>query len=420
MFVKCAYMRIVVLILLWVGSAVPVKGQYLGNQQLSEDARISLLTIFPGDELYTAFGHTAIRVYDPASGLDVVYNYGTFDFGEPGFYWKFIRGELRYFLSRAPFALVYDHYREVERRAMVEQILRMNREKKQQLFTFLEENYRPENRYYAYDFFFDNCATRVRDVFERVLADHLAYPEAVEPPAPTFRRLLDPYMADRPFLHTGMDLLLGQPADAPASLRDAFFLPLILMQGIGASRVYIGETWEPFVAATDTLFWIEGAGIPEPVPDWPTMLLWGIFVLSVSVTVRKAIEGKVRPFSPWGDGMLFTVAGLIGVVLMFLWLGTHHRVAAPNWNLLWAWPTHLLVGMLIFRKRPFRSGWKSYIIAASLAGWGVILGWRWIPQELPAALFPFVLLLIWRMAWMTWLYAWFQPSITADTKPSSI
>ncbi len=402
-------MRLLVLPLLWcVALAFPTWGQYIGDRTLSPEASISLLTILPGEELYTAFGHTAIRVRDPVHRLDLVYNYGTFDFEESGFYWKFIRGELRYFLSRAPFTLVSDHYRNVERRPIIEQALRLTPEERQQLFRMLEENYRPENRYYAYDFFLDNCATRVRDVFERVLGDHLAYPEAVEPPAPTFRRLLDPYLADRPLLHAGIDLVLGQPADARASLRDAFFLPLVLMEGIGASRIYTGSAWQPLVVRTDTLFWFEGAGLPEPVPNWPALLLWGILIISIGLTLRKGIEGRGRPYAPRGDSLLLGFVGLIGTVILLLWVGTHHRVAAPNWNLLWTWPTHLLLAIRIFKIGEFSSGWRRYLAVSSLAGLLVVGGWKLLPQELPATLLPLVLLLVWRTGWISFLYPWFH------------
>src|SRR5690606_31625041 len=125
--------------------------------------RISLLTCTPGSELYSVFGHSALRVVDSNAVTDIVYNYGTFDFNDPNFYSKFVRGKLNYYLSTEYFRDFVYGYR-LEGRGITEQVLLLTAEEKLALKKFLRENLKPENRHYAYDFFLDNCTTRLRDL----------------------------------------------------------------------------------------------------------------------------------------------------------------------------------------------------------------------------------------------------------------
>ena len=131
--------------------------------KLSEYAAISILTCEPGTDLYASFGHSAIRVQDPMMQLDIIYNYGIFDFYAPNFYTNFIKGKLTYTLGRQYFSDFLFEY-EMENRSVKEQVLRLDKNSRDRLFNFLEKNYRPENRDYAYDFFFNNCATKIRDL----------------------------------------------------------------------------------------------------------------------------------------------------------------------------------------------------------------------------------------------------------------
>src|SRR5690606_22569898 len=136
--------------------------------KLSPRAEISIITCGPGEELYSSFGHSAFRVKDPALKLDFAYNYGTFDFNKPNFYIKFAQGKLLYELSVSYFEdFVYNY--KIEGRWVKEQVLNLSQDEKNQLFNFLNINAQPENKEYLYDFFFDNCSTKIRDVLEEVL-----------------------------------------------------------------------------------------------------------------------------------------------------------------------------------------------------------------------------------------------------------
>ena len=225
---------------------------------LSPEAEVSLLTMLPGDEVYALFGHTAFRIADPALGLDRTYNYGTFDFEQPFFVVRFARGLLDYQLSVAPFERTLAEYRYMER-PIIEQRLDLSPEAKQRLFRFLETNYLPENRAYRYDFFFDNCSTRPRDALEAALGRRPDYNDYRAGSTATFRDLLQPYLDGAPLTDLGIDLGLGAPTDRVATHREAMFLPLELMRAYDAATL----DGRPLVAATDTLFWIDGAGLPD-------------------------------------------------------------------------------------------------------------------------------------------------------------
>ena len=143
---------------------------------LTDSSVISLITISPGRELDSRFGHSAIRVHDPNLKLDVAFNYGTFDFNTPGFYLKFLRGKLLYFVNAERFDQMYHVYMRMNR-SLKEQQLNLTLKERQEVFKFLIINYKPENRYYLYDFFFDNCSSRIRDVFKNILGSRLEFEE---------------------------------------------------------------------------------------------------------------------------------------------------------------------------------------------------------------------------------------------------
>lgn len=354
---------------------------------LSPEAEVSLLTMLPGDEVYALFGHTAFRIADPALGLDRTYNYGTFDFEQPFFVVRFARGLLDYQLSIASFERTLAEYRFLER-PIIEQRLDLSPEAKQRLFRFLETNYLPANRAYRYDFFFDNCSTRPRDALEAALGRRPDYGAYANAPDRTFRELLQPYLEAAPLTDLGIDLALGAPTDRVATYREAMFLPLELLGALDAASL----DGRPLVVATDTLFWIDGAGLPDDAFDWPTLVAWLLFALgaALSIAARRSAERQSAAFR--FDVGLFATVGIAGVILLWLWLGTEHSVTGPNWNLLWAWPTHLVAAFLL-TKRNLSPALRVYWAAAALVALGTVLLWPVLPQALHPAVRPVALLL---------------------------
>ena len=360
---------------------------------LSDGVEVSLLTMLPGREVYSLFGHSAIRVRDDAAGLDRTYNFGTFSFEQPFFVLRFLGGRLDYVLDTDPFDAVLRQYLAQER-PVIEQRLAVPPEAARALYARLEDNARPQNRAYRYDFFWDNCSTRLLDNLDAALvaagSPGVALPPSERPR--TFRQLLDPYWAGVPFVDVGANLALGLPPDRPASAREESFLPLELAAQLDRATV----SGRPLVTSRDTLFWVPGAGMPRPAPPVPTALAWAALALGLGATAWGGWRTRSRA-GRWGDALLFGAAGFAGLVVFLLWTATAHRVTGPNLNVLWAWPTHLAAAVALGRGGAGRR-WGLYLAAAAAVTTLVALAWTALPQALPAPLFPLAVLLAVRAA----------------------
>ncbi len=355
-----------------------------GRRLLSDGARVSLVTIVPGDKVYSIFGHNAIRVFDPERGIDTAYNYGTFTFGNPlVFTAKFGYGDLNYRLERQSFQRMVAFYPSEEGRPLVEQVLDLDGEQREEIYRFLEWNAAPENAYYRYDFYYDNCATRIRDLVEDVLGDQLVVD--VPDPDGSMRQLLDPYLVEKTWLHFVMDAGQGLPADAPATWRSELFLPDRL--AIWADKVRIrgpgGE--RPLVARTDSIGWTADRPAPRPAPPWPTIVMALVLVAVVWITALDLRqEGSGRP---WLDVPLFALLGCAGLVIVFLSFVSLHSVTRNNVNLLWALPTNLFLASALARK--VRRRWATGLLWVTAAAAALfVLGWALWSQELPLATLP--------------------------------
>lgn len=346
--------------------------------QLSPDARIFLLTATPGDELYSVFGHSAIRVTDPFYGLDEVYNYGTFDFDTPNFYLKFVRGQLFYKLSVVPHEYFLLEYR-YEGRGISEQVLNLSQKEKQDIYDFLQVNRQPGNEYYLYDFFYDNCATRIRDIVEI----HLA-PDWGDDPVPDYRRsfrdMLKPYLAYKPWARFGIDLVLGVPSDRKATPWHYMFLPDEMFLAFAQAR---HENGRPLVDRYSLV--LEQTFTPEkPSFFTPVFAAWLLLLLGVLSLFKIRIA---RVF----DKIYFSLLGIIGLVIMSLWFLSDHTATNANMNLLWALPTHLYFifkGNMIY---PIGIP-RHYFKIVFLLNLALLIFWPILPQALHPAFIPLILL----------------------------
>lgn len=347
--------------------------------------RVSLLTILPGSEIYSLWGHSALRITDPQQGLDITYNYGTFDFESGNFVLKFLHGNLDYTLSAYGFASGRRAY-EAQGRPIIEQTLNLAPAQQRRLAELLAVNLRPENRRYRYHFLFDNCSTRIRDMLEAALGEEVLHVPEPAGDAQTFRALIDPYQRAVPFLDAGIDVLLGAPADRPADPRERMFLPEYLMEAFGAARIGSGAATRPLVARTDTLLWIAEYGASGGRFPWGTAAAWLFFAVGLALTLRRS--GAVRAF----DAPFFLAIGLAGLLIAYLWFVSHHDVTNANRHLFWAWPTHALAGgVLLFRRSPSRP--LAFYMAAATAALSVsVLISPFVAQPFPAAWLPLALL----------------------------
>jgi hypothetical protein len=323
----------IVLFLLVPIVSLAQNGTILPTPDTSIRLRVSLLTVGVGDEIYASFGHTGIRIIDSSEGSDMVYNWGTFDGFQEGFETKFMRGKLLYYASAQTFVQfmsIYVH----EQRGVEEQQLFLSASQKRQLQSFIDDNLREENKYYKYDFLFDNCATRPRDVFPQTFGPSFKYGRTL--PADkqvTFRDEIKRYLAHLPWELLGINLLLGKKVDRVMSNEDAMFLPDYLRDGLGGASVN-GQS----VAGKPVRLLPPAPPLPQP-PNTPffVMLAFGAFIV-----VGSAIPG-IKPLATIAGYFMLIVTGLLGTLMLFMWIATDHQACQNNFNVLWALPTNLVI-----------------------------------------------------------------------------
>lgn len=374
---------------------------WLGITARAQDsAKCSLLTCSAGEEIYSLFGHTALRYEDPARGIDVVFNYGMFSFRVPHFALRFALGETDYQLGVTDFRRFAAEY-QWDERDVWQQTLNLTSREKQRLWEALTENYRPENRTYRYNFFYDNCATRPRDRIEACVDGRVEYAAAQDSTATvcTWRDLLHRYTEGHPWARFGIDLCIGSRADKPASYREQMFVPFYLQQYLrgacivseqGDRRPLVGEEVKVVDAAHTAQ---EESLLPSPMQA--ALLLWaGVTVLS--------IYGVRRRKSLWAlDGLLFGTAGVAGCILAFLAACSQHPAVSPNWLLLILHPLHLFcLPCVLIRVKKKRL--SRYMAANGVILTLFIVLLAPIPQFIPPAVLPLTLCLLVRCAsnWM--------------------
>lgn len=307
---------------------------------LSRDARISVLTCSPGAELYSLFGHTAIRVEDPATDTDLVFNYGTFDFNTPHFYLKYARGLLPYQLS----VTTYPHFLYVYRmdgRSVYSQSLLLDSIEKQRLFDLLAENYRPENRTYLYNFLFDNCTTRVRDLILHSTDTTIAWTTPAG--EKNFWNLLDEYLEASPWVQWGIHTILGQRGNRKATILEHMFLPDYFMYALDAAQVDNRR----LAGETKTLY---RAPEQEPHTPWYRHPLF-VFAAGCALLTLLLLRFRNRRLLNAVAFLFFLFTGIVGCLIVFLGAFTAHPITAPNWNILWANPLNLAVLPFLFTAR---------------------------------------------------------------------
>lgn len=325
---------------------------YAFQFQLSDDAEASVLTFGPGNSLNDAFGHNAFRIKDKAKGIDIVYGYGQYDFDAPNFYLKFARGKLNYLISRHFYSDIFNYYSR-ENRTINEQVLNLSTEQKQKLFHYLEDNYKPENRKYLYDFFYDNCATKIRDVLSTVTNNAITFkkPESFEPK--TFRTLIYEHVDKNSWGSFGIDVALGSVVDRQASANEFMFLPKYIHAFFEVSKINGNED---LVKSSNVLYKRKDDNSSGFI--FSPLVILGLLAIVILFITYKDFKGQKR--TKWLDITLFSLTGTIGILLLLLWFGTDHTATWQNYNLLWACPLNIIViGQLL--KAKIKNWVKSYL-----------------------------------------------------------
>lgn len=324
------------------------------KSQLSPQAEISVLTIGPGSSLNDSFGHSAFRVKDKEKYLDVVFNYGVYDFDTPNFYLKFAQGKLNYKLATNEYLDFFKFYI-AQNRTVKEQTLNLSQSEKLQLFDFLLNNTKPENKYYLYDFFYDNCATRIKDVINNGLNDHLIFSEPEGFTPKTFRQLIHSNLNQNSWGSFGIDIALGSVIDKKATDEEHMFLPKFIYTFFDTAT--FSNSGKPLVKQSRILFKKRNKSISSSFLTSPLMIFGVIGLLIIIITYRDYKNNKQ---SKWLDIVLFAITGFIGIFILLLWFATDHSATANNYNLLWAFPINLFVIGQLYKK-PTKKWFVKYL-----------------------------------------------------------
>lgn len=313
-----------------------------------EKASISLITVYPGKAIYSAFGHSAFRITDGRKKRDLLYNFGTFDFSDPSFIAKFVQGQLNYYLDIEKFKWAYKFYSEYEDRTMIEQTLNMNEEEIKSISDFLEKNAEPENKYYKYDFIKDNCSSRIRTVLDSALGGKIQYSSEViqRIHKTSYRSFIRSYLSGHPWFDLGIELALGRITDRPVSEEESFFLPLLVMDILDKSRAEDGRN---LVSKTEVIYKSSSPEKPAPRILTPPFILFSallIFEAALFIFNNKKIKKSGKGF----ELLAVIVNFLFGLLLFYLWFISDHSATKENFDILWCSPLNIIFIISFFLK----------------------------------------------------------------------
>ncbi|MFV0468298.1 MAG: DUF4105 domain-containing protein [Dysgonomonas sp.] len=378
---------------LFVGIFSSLKGQEL---ILTDSSQLSLLTCSPGPAVYEKFGHSAIRILDPSQGIDWVANWGIFDFDDPGFYVKFVKGDTWYSLA------VYEthHFIEGYKRRNVritEQVLNLTQEEKDELFQAILINNQPENRKYLYNYVFDNCATRARDIINAAVKPKIVV-DKLYVEKKTFREWVAGYTGKRSWVQFGIDLIFGKDADEIADAEEAMFLPEVVCGAYESASVVQNDSISaPLVAKTHILL---EKSKPDPAPSSLNIPLIATLLLLTIGLIITLLEHINKKYLRWFDFMLFLITGIGGIIIFYLMFFSIHPLVKNNFNLLWCNPLNLIIAVLVVIKSAKNIvKWYAslYAVLILVAFFAMALG----VQVLNVAFLPLLALMLFRaVSWI--------------------
>ena len=351
-----------------------------------ESTEISVLTCDPGNEIYSLFGHSALRIKNPINGQDLVVNWGLFEFSESQFQfgYDFAKGRLKYYMGIQLMSNFITEYRR-SKRGIREQVLNLSNQEKNQIIQLLEENYKPENRKYKYEFFYDNCSSRLRDVIKKVFGENINFYQSPKSNKFTFRETIHLYLESFPWLKLGIDLVLGKKIDKLVSNENLMFLPLNVEEIFDKSLVENNGSIKNLVKSKNTL--IESFENKNKLNNIE-FYSWILLAITLSLIVFK-LDKALRV---WSSLNLFII-GLLGIVLVFMWIGTDHNATKMNFNLLWASPFHFILIFCLIKK-----SWNNftywYLILSLILIFTTILFWFTLTQEFNSFVKPIILELV--------------------------
>jgi hypothetical protein len=364
---------------------------------LSENAEVSIITVGPGTNLNDSFGHNGFRIRDQSRNIDVIFDYGRFDFNTPNFYLKFAQGKLLYEIGSNNFDPFFNYYKK-QNRWIKEQVLNLNYSEKQALFKYLQTNIKPENKKYKYDFFYDNCATKIRDVIIEILGDKLEYKEDHITENYTFRELIQKNVKANSWGSLGMDIAIGAVVDRKARPIEYQFLPQYVFEGANNAVVIRNDAEVSLVKKYNYLF---EAKKQEPKSNFflSPFFVFGCLGLCLIFITYKDFKNNTRSRLP--DMLIFLITGIVGLALLLLWVATDHTATVNNYNLLWAFPFSILFVLHIYKKFP-RAWLRKYIFFLIMLLSLLAIHWTTGVQVFAVGLLPLLLAL-----GIRYIYVWY-------------
>ena len=355
--------------------------------QLSVYSEISIVTAGPGEELYEKFGQSAIRVKDPVLNLDLIYNYGIFDFNAPNFYSNFADGKMYYLLARYDFKYFLASYKK-DKRWLKQQVLNLNSVEKQQMFMYLENNVLKENATYLYDPFFDNCATKLRDILKLILTNAVILKSENIENNETLRGLMNHKIYWNTWGNFGINLIAGTILDAKRNQLEYTYLPDYLFKTFKNAKIKREQKLVDLVKREDILLNFDE--IPTSSSLLSPLVVFTLLLLIVSFITLNDIKNKRRTKSL--DFIIFFVTGLVGLLLTYLWMFSSHKTAPNNFNVLWAFVPNLYISFIIIKKNS--KLWLQKYLLVLLIFLGIVpFLWIFRIQSFPMAIIPILVLL---------------------------
>ena len=315
--------------------------------QLSVYSEISIVTAGPGSVLYEAFGHSAIRIKDPVLQLDLIYNYGIFDFNTPDFYTNFTKGNLLYKLARYDFKYFLASYKK-DKRWVKQQVLNLNQQQKQAFLIYLENNAKPENATYFYDPYFNNCATILRDITSTILKDKVIFSDNNIDKNLSFRQLMDKEIPWNTWGSFGINFILGSKLDTKPDFKQYMYLPDYVYSIFKNSTLFVKNQPESLVKREDIL--LDYKELEQKVSIFSPFLIFSIISFIGIFFTYTDYRKKKR--TKWLDFTLLFATGILGIVVVFLWFFSDHSTTPNNFNFLWAFAPNVFIAFLVLKQHP--------------------------------------------------------------------
>lgn len=356
----------------------------LFSQKVPE-TEVYLITIGPGTEVYSIYGHSALRIVNMAQNSDLVYNWGTFDFNTKHFVWKFAKGKLEYMLDEDTFKRFLQVY-VFEKRWMQSQRINLEPDEVEQLIILINENLKPENRNYRYDFYYDDCSTRIRDFLEKILGNKLIYPPEETKNRQSFRYLTGTYQRFYPWLNSGIDLVIGTPGDKKASLRDKMFLPLEMQRGLSQTLINRNGKMIPLLRNPENVLEYESDKIKQRFFTSPVFIF---SLVLIAIMIFLAINREKRA-NNIVDIILFSVVSILSLLIIFFSFISDHEQTKRNLNILWLSPFIIMCLLAILLKKDWYVWFKIVFFLCLISFFIQII----FPGAFNGAFIPVILIII--------------------------